>query len=82
MKALEKRAGNQSLESVALLPSVVLFFSSLVGICCKNSTWCNGIAYAKISHKPLQSYSEVHLVWEYFIHLSSVFNVFLPLYTQ
>lgn len=53
-----------------------------MGICCKNSTWCNGIAYAKISHKPLQSLSEVHLVLEYLIHFSSLFNAFLPLHTQ
>lgn len=42
----------------------VLFSLALMGICCKNSSWCNGTAYAKISHKPLQLLSEVfHLVW-------------------
>lgn len=45
----------------------VLFSLALMGICCKNSSWCNGTAYAKISHKPLQLLSEVfHLVWGMF----------------
>lgn len=51
-------------ESQWLCFNSVLFSLALMGICCKNSSWCNGTAYAKISHKPLQLHSEVfHLVW-------------------
>lgn len=49
----------------------VLFSLALMGICCKNSSWCNGTAYAKISHKPLQLLSEVlRLVWACLRHFS------------
>lgn len=50
-------------ESPWLRFNSVPFPLALMGIWCKNSSWCNGTAYAKISHKPLQLFSEVfHLV--------------------
>lgn len=53
---------------------LVLFSLALRGICCKNSSWCNGTAYAKIFHKPLQSPSEVsHLVRACLRHVSPSF---------
>jgi len=41
-------------ESPWLCFNSLLFSLALMGICCKNSSWCNGTAYAKISHKPPQ----------------------------
>lgn len=54
IKALTYRQEMIKVESQWLSFNSVLFSLALMGICCKNSSWCNGTAYAKISHKPLQ----------------------------
>lgn len=74
IKALGEIWGMIKVESQWLCFNSVLFSLTLMGICCKNSSWCNGTAYAKISHKPLQLLSEVfHLVWACSRHFSFTF---------